>query len=289
MPAVPPTFVQPTPVSITQPVEPRVEHRPIPPYSEPFVKPPPRPPDVITVKDNRTDFLDLDTDRKIKCEENSPHQEGIVSEMFERPDKSYIQAPTELKDSIDATKLIQMFVPKQVDIDKILDIIRRKVLKGLPLTIKEIQAGYLTSPYFKDLYLYLTQNKLPSKKSTICKVENLSERFILLDSLLFKIVAAPERETVLLAMPEICVDKIITLYHTSFFMGDQSVIKTYLTISDKFFIPSLMHYLRSFIKGCHTCQLVRTDKPPKGQLKPRIYLNDKPLSRLSMDLKVMPR
>ena len=33
----------------------------------------------------------------------------------------------------------------------------------LPLTIKEIQAGYLSSPYFKDLYLFLSQNKLPSK------------------------------------------------------------------------------------------------------------------------------
>ena len=50
-----------------------------------------------------------------------------------------------------------------------------------------------------------------------------------------------------------------------------------------------MHYLRSFIKGCHTCQLVRADKPPTRQLQPRIYLNYKPLSRLSMDLKVMPR
>ena len=54
-----------------------------------------------------------------------------------------------------------------MDINKILDIIKRKVLKGthLPLTIKEIQAGYLTSPYFKDLYLYLTQNKLPVIKA----------------------------------------------------------------------------------------------------------------------------
>ena len=39
------------------------------------------------------------------------------------------------------------------------DVIQRKVLKGtqLPITIKEIQAAYLTSPYFKDLYLYLAQ------------------------------------------------------------------------------------------------------------------------------------
>ena len=37
------------------------------------------------------------------------------------------------------------------------------------------------------------------------------------------------------------------------------------------------------------CQLVRVDKPPIRQLQPRIYLNCRPLSRLSMDFKVMPR
>ena len=261
------------------------------PYHEPFVRPPPRPPDVTAMKDNRKDLSDIDMDRKIKFEENSPHQEGIISETYERPDKSFIQEPPKLKDLIDTSKLIQKFLPKQMNIDKILDIIKRKVLKGthLPLMIKEIQAGYLTSPYFKDLYLYLAKNKLPSKKSAICKVENLAERFILLDSLLFKIVATTEKETVLLAVSEIYMDKIITLYHTSLFVGHQGVIKTYLTISNKFFIPGLMHYLRSFIKGCHTCQLVRTDKPPTRQLQSRIYLNYRPLSRLSMDLKVMPR
>ena len=50
-----------------------------------------------------------------------------------------------------------------------------------------------------------------------------------------------------------------------------------------------MHYLRSFIKGCHVCQLSRSDKPPTRQLQPQIYLNYRPLSKLSMDLKVMPR
>ena len=84
-------------------------------------------------------------------------------------------------------------------------------------------------------------------------------------------------------------DKIITLYHASLFAGHQGVIKTYLTISDKFFIPNLMHYLRSFLKACHVCQLARNDKPPTRQLETRINLNYKPMSRLSMDLKVMPR
>ena len=152
--------------------------------------------------------------------------------------------------------------------------------------IKEIQAGYLSSPYFKVLYLLLSQNKLPSKRSTIKKVETLAGSFILLDSLIFKLVMTPDKEAAVLAIPEICVDKIIALYHTSLFAGYQGVVKTYLTMKDKFFIPNLMHYLRSFIKGCHICQLSRSNKP---QLQPQIYLNYRPMSKLSMDLKVMPR
>ena len=55
------------------------------------------------------------------------------------------------------------------------------------------------------------------------------------------------------------------------------------------FIPNLIHYLRSYIKGCHICQLIRNEKPLTRQLQTRINLNYRPLSRLSMDLKVMPR
>ena len=181
------------------------------------------------------------------------------------------------------------FLPSQADIDKILKVIQRKVLKGttLPVEIKEIQAGYLNNPYFKDIYLYLAQNKLPASKATIRKVETLVKWYILLDSLLFKIT--PEKETVVLAIPEVCANKITTLYHSSLFVGHQGVIKIYSTINDKLFIPNLIHYLRSYIKGCHICQLICNKKLPARQLQTRINPNYIPLSRLSMDLKVMPR
>ena len=64
---------------------------------------------------------------------------------------------------------------------------------------------------------------------------------------------------------------------------------THIIINDRFFIPNLMHYLRLYIKGCHIFQLNRKDKPPVRQLQTRINLNHRPLSRLSMDLKVMLR
>ena len=93
----------------------------------------------------------------------------------------------------------------------------------------------------------------------------------------------------LLAIPEICIDKIVILYYSNLFTGHQGVIKTYLTIGDKFFIPGLIHYLRSYIKECHICQLSRNDKPPITQLQTRINLNYRCLSRLNMDLNVRLR
>ena len=135
--------------------------------------------------------------------------------------------------------------------------IQRKVIKGahLPGSIKEIQVGYLISPYFKDIYVYLAHNKLPYTKAVIRKTKPLAERYILLDSSLFTLGATPERETALLVIPETCADRIISSYLSSPFAGYQGKIKTYLTIGFKFFIPGFIHHLRSYIRGCHICQL----------------------------------
>ena len=54
-------------------------------------------------------------------------------------------------------------------------------------------------------------------------------------------------------------------------------------------MPNLIYYLHSYIKGCHICQLSHKEKPQARQLQTRINLNYRPLSRLSMDLKVTLR
>ena len=122
--------------------------------------------------------MDLETDINTDFEENSPHQEGVISQTYQRPNRSYFQEPPELDRLIRTGKLVQKYLLKQAHINKILKIIQRKVLKGmhLPVNVKEIWAGYLISPYFKDLYLYIAQNKLPSTKTAIHKVETLVEK-----------------------------------------------------------------------------------------------------------------
>ena len=49
----------------------------------------------------------------------------------------------------------------------------------------------------------------------------------MLDSLLFRI--SSDKETAVLAVPEMCADRIITLYHKTLFAGHQGVVKIYLT------------------------------------------------------------
>ena len=260
----------------------------IPIYPNQITKPIPKLTERVTQNDRQAD-LELDLEINKDFEENSPYQEGIISEIYQRPDRSQIVDPPELIDLVNKERIVQKYLPKQTDIDKILKVIQRKVLKGthLPITIKEIQARYLNNPYFKDLYLYLSQNRMPSSKGAMCKIEILSERYILLDSLLCKLNI--EKEKAVMAIPEVFVDQIIALYHSSLFAGHQGVIRTYLTISDKFFIPDLMHYLRSYIKGCHIYQLSNKDTIPNRHCQRRINLHYKPLSRLTMDLKVMPK
>ena len=75
-------------------------------YAQPVMRSPPRPQDTVKSKVNTEIGPHLDFD------ENSPHQEGIITETYERPDKSYLEQPQELTDLVDSTKLIHKYLPK---------------------------------------------------------------------------------------------------------------------------------------------------------------------------------
>ena len=96
--------------------------------------------------------------------------------MIQRPDKSFFQDPKELNNLINIGNLIQKFLTKQADNDKILKAIWRKVLKGthLPVELKEIQTRYFNNLHFKDIFMHLSQNKLHTSKAAIRKGRDIS-------------------------------------------------------------------------------------------------------------------
>ena len=100
------------------------------------------------------------------------------------------------------------------------------------------------------------------------QIRDIVREIYIIDSLLF--ILNIEKEKAVLAIPEVCIDQIIALYHSSLFAGHQGVMKTYLTMSDKFFIPDLMHYLQSYIKDCHIYQLSNKDKIPNRHFQIRV-------------------
>ena len=70
------------PTCIIQPIGHKIQLRPSPPYCNMYARPPPRPPDVTNSIDSQKDLLDTYLDRKVDIEENSPFQEGIISETI---------------------------------------------------------------------------------------------------------------------------------------------------------------------------------------------------------------
>ena len=186
-------------MTYTRPLVPDVPFHPAPTY-----RPPPKPirsnmPRSQESSQCSSSTENINPDINLDFEENSPFEEGIISEAYHRLDTSFFQEPAELKDLVKTGNLIQKVLPKQAYIDKILKVIQRKLHKGkhLPVEIKK-SARYLDRSYFKNIYQYLSQNKLPTSKVAIKKVEILAERYILLDSLLSKIT--PEEETAVLAV-----------------------------------------------------------------------------------------
>ena len=91
---------------------PQVEEMQTPNYPDPVMKPPPRPSDK-KVQNDRQINLDLDLEINQDFEENSPYQ-GVISEIYQRPEKSQLVEPPELADLVNTDKIVQRYLPKQI-------------------------------------------------------------------------------------------------------------------------------------------------------------------------------
>ena len=80
----------------------------------------------LTPEQNSQNEQNINPNINFDFKENSPFQEGIMSETFQRPDKSFFQNPKELGDIIDKGNFIHKYLPKQMDIDKMLEVIQER-------------------------------------------------------------------------------------------------------------------------------------------------------------------
>ena len=72
----------------------------------PSVMPPPKPPNV----DDTTTSPNIGLDPNMDIKENSPYQEGIITETYVAPDQSYLDQPQELIKLVNTSKVVQQYL-----------------------------------------------------------------------------------------------------------------------------------------------------------------------------------
>ena len=116
--------------------------------------------------------------------------EEVLDPQIRIPDQSDFELPPPLHDVVDPSKITHKFLPKQGDIDRLINQINKKVLRDtkLSMNLRDLRAAYLQSPHFRDIYLNLTQNRIPLGKGAAKRLEQNARNYMILDGLLFKII-----------------------------------------------------------------------------------------------------
>ena len=84
-----------------------------------------------------------------------PYQDKEMEPVFKSPDLNDFLLPPVLGDQITDSTLMHRYLPRQSDINKIMEQVKRKYLTKLqlPCSLRDMQAAYLNSPHLRDIYL----------------------------------------------------------------------------------------------------------------------------------------
>ena len=187
-------------------------------------------------------------------------------------------------------------IPKQQEIDQLLKEFRRKQIKewNLPIDALELAKEYAFSPRFRDVYLYITKNKLPSSSASHRRLQMDATNYVVINNLLFRIPcekehSSPTKWHLKLVIPEKFETTLFHKYHSSPMGGHMGIKRTIATLNEWFYVVNMVAKFKIFQQSCEVCQ--RTGKAPgKGAPRfPRIPQEYTPFDGISCDIKYMPQ
>ena len=222
-----------------------------------------------------------------------PFSEDTVEPVFKKPEITDFEIPPVLEEMIPDGSLIHKHLPKQADIDKILTQINRKYLRRmhLPCSLKDMQAAYMQSPHFCDIYNAIMFNKYPKHRKAIEKLHQaMLSQYVIQGGLLYIYMKNNfgEQEPIL-CVPPSKINIFLDQYHTSLLGGHSGITKCYQTLRQRIYCPSLPYYVRLYVISCHICQLFKNSKRFDRPLMRRFYnINTPTMTNISMDIKHMP-
>ncbi len=209
---------------------------------------------------------------------------------YERPNLKDFETHPSWAEKLKQEEILKDNLPTQADIADLMKHLEQKVLRHthLPLSYRDMQAAYLDSPHFKDIYLFLTKGTLPKKKNAAHKVLTNADKYMLWGPVLHLIYQDKfGKWNGKPCIPTSKVDQLLQEYHSTMKGGHQGITKVYQTLSDRYHIPNLAQHVQAYIIGCNHCELFR-DREKQRPFQKRVNLNVPALSKISMDVKFMP-
>ena len=208
---------------VTQQPKPMVPEQPLPQIL-PMPRPMPLPDAVPKVPDQPIPFQGLINLRPLdirllgtlpgygdddKDDKNQPDVSII------QPDKTMYRNSKKLFDEIQDEMIFRKHLPRQLEINKCLESLKRKVIHDYVLS-----AEYEKSPFFMDIYKYITKGHIPSsiKGQALRKLQTECEDYLVIDDVLFRIKIPKDKDknlepSLLLVIPESYVLAILYQYH----------------------------------------------------------------------------
>ena len=171
-----------------------------------------------------------------------PFQDREVEAIFKSPEMDVFLLPLTLGDQISDNTLLHRHLPRQSDIDRIMTQINRKYLTKLqlPCSIRDMQSAYLNRPHFKDIYLAVGMNKMPSKARSARKLEVdlLHAVYMIHGGLFYRYMKTPTGDSVpILCIPTSKIDIFLDLFHSSILGGHMGMSKKYINLTTKILLP----------------------------------------------------
>ena len=238
------------------------------------------------------DIQNFKSDKFLDPELEPPLEESSIEAMFRPPVQEDFIVPPTLGEAVKGKTVLAKNLPKQTDIDRLLRVLNRKILhrSRFPESMKDLEAAYMHSGVFKDIYEYLKFNRLPTNQIKAKQVQINSLNYFVLGTLLFRLLPNKLGQmNPVMCIPPSKIDLILDYYHSSLLGGHQGMNKTLMTLQERFFCPRLADYVRSYIVGCHICQLFKNNRRFSRPFYQRKYdINEGTMTNISMDIKHMP-
>ena len=220
----------------------------------------------------------------------SPHEHSYdddIPDMVIRgaDHKTY---PLDTKD----VKITRKKLPRSGEIKTLLQQLKASHLQSfhLPVEYQSLVADYSKSPFYGNIYKYVKTGYVAPGQNQKA-MERMTQLYEIINDLLFKVRFhySSNEPYLVLCIPEKYANLILHQYHDFMLAGHQGIKRTEMTIKEKFDIPYMHNYVAKYIATCQLCQERQDMNDTPAATFARVPISFRPMERMSMDVKYMPR